>query len=116
MKTKEELQDLIDEKQSEVDEKQREIDNFEPSDVGDFEEQYDDMLDSCYPELFNMLPSRILSECDPIAYRCGLSDYVDSLEVSEMDEYKELETELEELESELSELEEEMEELDNEDL
>jgi len=44
---------------------------------------YDEMLDECY-EPYNMggmeyMPSDILKECDPIAYRVGFSDYADSL-------------------------------------
>ena len=92
-------------KQAEIEDKQIEIDEFE-MDVDDYESQYDDMLDECYPELFNMLPSRILSECDPIAYRCGLNDYVDSLEISDDKDYQLLEEELSELENELQDLEE----------
>ena len=45
----------------------------------DQEDSYNNMLDECYPEVFNICPSRILSECDPIAYNCGLADYLDSL-------------------------------------
>jgi len=46
-------------------------------------EMYDEMLDQCY-EPYNMsgmiyMPSDILKECDPIAYRVGFSDYVDTL-------------------------------------
>ena len=99
MKTREELEELISEKQSE-------IDNFE-LDPDNYEEQYDDMLNECYPEVFNIQPSRILYECDPIAYRCGMNDYIDSLELSDDDGYNELIDELEELENELEELEEE---------
>lgn len=44
------------------------------------DELYDDMLDSAYPETpFDIPASRILFECDPIAYRVGLSEYRDSL-------------------------------------
>ena len=44
--------------------------------------RYDDMLDECY-EPYNLngmefMPSTILKECDPIAYRVGLADYIDS--------------------------------------
>lgn len=46
-------------------------------------EMYNEMLDECndmikigYIELY---PSRVLEECDPIAYNCGLSDYYDSI-------------------------------------
>ncbi len=45
-------------------------------------EQYDDMLDECYPEgPMNISASRILKECDPIAYRCGFLDWLDSMEL-----------------------------------
>ena len=95
----------IEAKNIEITDKQDEIDSFE-LDSSDYEDSYNDMLDECYPELFNMLPSRILEECDPIAYNCGLSDYVDSIELENSSEYNELVSELEELESELEELEE----------
>lgn len=104
------LEESIEYKQDEINDKQQEIDTFE-IDSSDCERLYDDMLDECYPELFNMLPSRILSELDPIAYNCGLTDYVDGLEVSEDSDYQELESELEELNSELETLEEELNEI-----
>jgi len=96
----------IEEKIEEINEKKNEIDNFE-LDSSSYEDSYDDMLNDCYPELFNMLPSRILSECDPIAYSCGLNDYVDGIDIEEEEEYILLLEELEELENELEELEEE---------
>lgn len=46
----------------------------------DLEAAFDEMLDECYSfravgGIFaGMLPSRVLKECDPIAYRCGVSD------------------------------------------
>ena len=46
------------------------------------QEMYDNFLDEIYEEAgspFNLSGSRVLSETDPIAYRCGLSDYMDSL-------------------------------------
>ena len=43
------------------------------------EEDYDNMLDECYPDIkigyISFSASRILSELDPIAYNCGFSDY-----------------------------------------
>jgi hypothetical protein len=39
---------------------------------------YNEMLDESGPVKIGRLefyPSRILRECDPIAYRCGLNDY-----------------------------------------
>lgn len=95
--------------------------------VVDTEKRYDEMLDECYSfekvgGIFAcMSPSRVLSECDPTAYRCGMndwldcerdsivevdSDYYDNDEVNKAreefidglrDELKELETELGEL-------------------
>ena len=109
----EELKVKLEELQEEARDKQYEIDNFE-IDLGDKEYQFCDMLDDCYPELFNMLPSRILSECDPIMYNEELSNYVGSLEVSDEPAYKELEDELEEIEDEISDLQEQIEELQDE--
>lgn len=49
----------------------------------DTDKLYDDMLDECYSfesvgGCFScMSPSRVLSECDPIAYRCGKNDWLD---------------------------------------
>jgi len=42
-------------------------------------EIYEDMLDECHEGVFNLLPSTILKECEPIAYHCGLNDFYDSL-------------------------------------
>lgn len=42
-------------------------------------ERYDDMLDECYEGVFGISPSRILEECDPIQYSCGLADYYDNM-------------------------------------
>lgn len=41
-------------------------------------EAYDDMLDCLHDEVFGILPSTILKECDPIAYRVGFNDFEDS--------------------------------------
>lgn len=45
----------------------------------DLIEQYNNMLDDCYPEMFNMCASVILERADPIQYSCGLNDYYDSI-------------------------------------
>ena len=46
-------------------------------------EMYDEMLDDCEGpvELCGMTysASQVLREVDPVAYRCGFNDYVDSL-------------------------------------
>ena len=55
-----------------------EIEGYEPVD----EEEYDDMLDDIYPEYtmgnLSYLPSRILKELDPTAYRIGKQEYQES--------------------------------------
>ena len=47
-------------------------------------EQYDEMLNECYPPVevagLTFEPSDVIFNCDPIAYRCGLIDYIDSIE------------------------------------
>ena len=84
------------------------IDNFE-IDEDKYDENYDEWLDEVYGEIMigniSFLPSRILKELDPIAYRCGFSDYIDSLDIEDDEEYQELQTELEEAKEELAELE-----------
>lgn len=56
----------------------------------DREAAFDEMLDECYSfesvgGIFaSMSPSRVLKEIDPVAYRCGVSDYEDSLELVEV--------------------------------
>jgi chaperonin cofactor prefoldin len=51
----------------------------------DVSNQYDEMLDECYSfdsvgGIFaNMQPSRVLRECDEVAYRCGKSDWLDGM-------------------------------------
>ena len=46
--------------------------------------RYDEMLDECYPLVkfgqLEYLPSRVLIAIDPIAYRCGFNDWLDSEE------------------------------------
>jgi peptidoglycan hydrolase CwlO-like protein len=54
-----------------------------------------------------------LKNVDPTAYRCGLNDFVDSLDASETDEYKELQEEIEQLQSDIEDLESEIKDLEN---
>lgn len=46
-------------------------------------QEYDQMLDDVYPEVTlgfsSFLPSRVLKEMDPIAYRVGFREYVNGL-------------------------------------
>jgi hypothetical protein len=49
-------------------------------------ELYDEMLDECNDEIvigyIRLSPSTVLKECDPIAYRCGFNDWLDSAELT----------------------------------
>lgn len=91
----------------------------------DREAAFDAMLDECYSfkkvggPFEWMLPSRVLQEMDPTAYRCGVNDFADGEPWVEIDgetyDRAEVEAVIEEfkdgLESELSDLESELEEL-----
>ena len=91
---------------------QSQIDNFE-LDPNDYVDQYDEMLDEVNGDFLGMNASYILKNMDPTAYRCGLLDYLDSLDQDEEkmnnDDCAELIEELEEIESKIEELEDELE-------
>jgi hypothetical protein len=54
----------------------------------ELQEQYDDMIRECYDTTtiagLEYDTARALREVDPIAYRCGLADYIDSLDLEEV--------------------------------
>lgn len=84
-----------------------ELRNFE-IDQEKHEESYREYIDEQGPVIvagMKFTASRILEELDPIAYRCGLADYVDGLDVTDDEEYQALEIELAELEDELADAE-----------
>ena len=84
------------------------IENFE-IDPDDHEDDFDEVLDEGGAVVVGgceFLPSRILRELDPVAYRCGLNDYVDSIDLSDDANYCDLCDELADLEAELEEVEE----------
>ena len=116
--TKQELLDAIEAKKAEIDAKQKEIDTFEP-DEDEAENAYVEFLDECHDEIkigcCTFSPSRVLKELDPIAFNCGLSEFIDN-ELSERPERfegcTELQEELDELQDELSYLESELDELE----
>ena len=85
--------------------KQKEIDNYKyVSSVG----EYDDFLDECYGECEiaggTYRASYALKLVDETAYNTGKSDYDDSIDITTVEDYKELLEELEELENEIEEL------------
>lgn len=95
----------------------------------DTHRMYDDFLDECYSmsgvggPFTYMLASKILSECDPVAYRCGFNDWLDGESLYEVDgEYyhgpdlERIKDELiDELESDISSLEDDQSDLDEDD-
>lgn len=90
----------------------------------DTTQRFRDMLDECYSfdsvggPFAGMLPSRVLEEMDPIAFRCGVSDYSndDTYEING-EEYDQNEVDekrdefIEQLEDELLDLEDEREDV-----
>ena len=107
--------DDIANKKDEVSDKQKELDNFQVErDEGDYEDSLN--TNYCDVDICGMTFSAgsALLELDPTAFRIGFNEWVDSLDPSDEDGYKDLETELEDLEGELSDLESELEELEAE--
>lgn len=88
---------------------QSQIDNFE---YESSDEEYDEMLDSeglvkvCGLEFY---PSTILKECDPVAYRCGKSDYDSNFDLEEVEEWMELDKKLLEIRYQIEDLESDLE-------
>lgn len=110
LNTIEQVQNEIAEIEAQIEAKQSEIDNFE---YECSESEYDEMLDDCYPNVevvgMTFYPSDVLKSCDPIAYRCGKSDYESEYDVSDCADYQDLEAELLQLEEHLESLEEQLE-------
>lgn len=104
----------IEAKKKEIKEKQAKIDSFEYSAT---DSEYDDFLDEIDGEVevggLTFMASDIIKSCDPTAYRVGKSDYESDKDLDDVEEYKDLKSELEELESELEDLESELEEAEN---
>ena len=109
----------IEELKNRIEELKEKIENFNPetdTDI-DFESWYDDFLDEEEEVTIGNISfsrSLILSKLDPLAYKIGMSEYIDNFDNSYFDEFIELESELEDLESELEDLESELEDLEEE--
>lgn len=77
----------------------------------DFEEDCITCLDDCHEEYMGFCASDILKNCDPIAYRCGLLDYVDSIDKEDTEEGRELLEQIEVLEYEQESISDEIDSL-----
>ena len=102
--------------QAQIADKEKQQSNIE-LDPDDYEDQFDESLDESIPEIevgcLTYSPSRVLKNVDPVAYRCGLNDFIDSLDVEDSDEYKALQEEIDQLQSDIEDLENEIEDLEN---
>lgn len=96
----------------------------------DVNRMYDDMIDECYSfesvggPFGHMLASKVLSECDPVAYRCGFNDWLDGEELVEIngEYYHQREAEcikddlIDELKDELDDLQDQLDNMDEDDI
>ena len=111
------LENQIQDLETTLEQLKKELTDF--SDNYDLHEEYDQMLDKVYFEACNNLPvcisgSELIHKYEPIAYRCGYSDFVDSFDFSTLSEYIDLENEIEIIESDIECLQEEIDELETE--
>ena len=95
-------------------EKQQSNIELDPDEYGD---QFDESLDDSIPEIeigsLTYSPSHVLKNVDPVAYRCGLNDFVDRMDIEDSDEYKALQDEIDQLQSDIEDQENEIEDLEN---
>ena len=101
--------------QSQIADKEKQQSQIE-IDPDDFADQFDELLDESGEIEIGCLtysPSHVLKNVDPVAYRCGLNDFVDSLDVEDSEEYKALQEEIDQLKSDIEDLESEIEDLEN---
>ena len=112
----EQLKRDIEDKQGEIATAQSNIETFEYSCT---DEEYNEYLDNIFDEVevcgmtYNV--SYALKELDPIAYRCGKSEYEADFDLENCEEYRDMLTELNELESQLDDLQTEIDDLESED-
>jgi hypothetical protein len=126
MITLSDLQKLLSEKQQVLKIKQSTLDNYEHDPLAHFEDEiksdHDAMLFDAYSSILEKFPFYVcndssaasfadwVADCDQSFYSQSLNDFADSYDVSNFDEYKDLESEIEELEYEISDLEDQIEE------
>lgn len=91
--------------------------DFDKSEYFD-EDKYMEVLKDIYGDVeicgMTMSQARILKEMDSTAFRCGMNDYIDSLDNEDFDEYNLLTEEEEDIENKISDLESEQNDLEEE--
>jgi hypothetical protein len=112
--------------QNELEVKRNLMDSMESAPLSHFEDEvtsaWDDCLNECYGEMVDALPfycgsaASLCEDKDSTFYRCGLNDFADNFDVSNVGEYCDLagdvgilESDIENLESMIEDLEEEQE-------
>ena len=111
------LQNQLDELQERAEDARYFMQTYE-IDADEHIKDYEDTLHDLYGlvEICGLTydPAHALKEIDPTAYRCGLSDYVDSLDKEEEPDYMEVKEELEEIESDIETVTEQIEDIEQE--
>lgn len=84
----------------------------------DYEDDFIELLNDEYPDVdicgYSYSPVYILGEMDPSAFRRTLLDYVDTLDVTESEEYKEMEDDVDDLNYEIDTIGEDILKLEDE--
>jgi len=112
----EQLKRDIEDKQGEIATIQSNIETLEYTcDDAQFDDFLDDVEQSVTIYGMEFYPSDILKHCDPVAYRCAKADYEANFDVSDCEEYQDLQSELDELESQLDDLQSELDDLESKD-
>lgn len=119
-----ELQAALISKRDELEQMQNALSSMENDPLAHFEDEITQAWDDCLNEehggQVDALPwycgsaARLCEASDNTFYRCGRNDFADSFDVTGLDAYTDLQSEIEDLESEIESLEEEIEELESE--
>jgi len=103
-----------------LDEAQNDIDNFSDENDSMLHDLYDQMLDECYSDQLENITfihlssaSNLLSEYDPIAYRCGFNDWLNGYDLNDISGYHDLVCEVETQDGIIESLDQEISELND---
>lgn len=95
--------------------KQQEMADYEISrDDSDYRDYLNDSEDTATICGHEYAAGYALEQVDPTAFRCGMVDWIDTLDKEDEDDYKGLMQEEEDIEDEITDLEEKIEELEKE--